>query len=638
LLRLIEVACQNHNTPAPAFTAVAGSCYFQRPQGIYLGLHLGYVGIGWALAKAALLGIDVVVKLMKLFFYLVVAVVLAGCGGGGGGDGDAADGDGGSTTVPAAGDHRVLAFNDLGMHCADLDYSTFVILPPFNVVHSQVIERSEKPRILGPSEADVTYLATADAAGSINTTSQNQGDAIVKTNFWDINPKTGNSYVFDLFGLNPAPDEGLAFAQAMPGIIDPYRANDPQPFHHFDAAKGWFAADGIPILPIDDSGQVNAYPLMRVSAHAPNSGTVLASLDVVLPVASEADCQNCHALGEVAAPVDSRLNFMLPEDINNANSVLQAAKQNILVLHDAKHNTDLVNAMPVLCAGCHYSPALDLAGTGPAGEQLNHQDMSVVMHQHHGELTDPNTNQALFPSNGTLEQTCYQCHPGRITQCLRGAMGGSGIECKDCHGSMLAVGNPARQPWRDEPRCESCHTGDALSHLGNDIRLRQAWGDDIDIATPRLAVNKRFAENVDTLYRDSRGHGGIACEACHGSTHAIWPNALASANDNLAALQLQGHAGTLIECEVCHTSLPLTLNGPHGMHNVGSREWNLNHDDFYERNPASCQTCHGLNLEGTVLSRTATDRTYLRDDDGDATIDLAKGTTISCDLCHEKPR
>jgi hypothetical protein len=34
--------------------------------------------------------------------------------------------------------HQVLAFNDLGMHCADLDYSTFVILPPFNVVHSQV--------------------------------------------------------------------------------------------------------------------------------------------------------------------------------------------------------------------------------------------------------------------------------------------------------------------------------------------------------------------------------------------------------------------------------------------------------------------------------------------------------------------
>ncbi|MGD2054942.1 MAG: cytochrome C, partial [Gammaproteobacteria bacterium] len=44
--------------------------------------------------------------------------------------------------------HQVLAFNDLGMHCADLDYSTFVILPPFNVIHSQVIERGDKPRIL----------------------------------------------------------------------------------------------------------------------------------------------------------------------------------------------------------------------------------------------------------------------------------------------------------------------------------------------------------------------------------------------------------------------------------------------------------------------------------------------------------
>jgi hypothetical protein len=535
--------------------------------------------------------------------------------------------------------HQVLAFNDLGMHCADLDYSTFVILPPYNVIHSQVIERADRPRILDSTQVKVSYRGIEDAAGSINTTSQNQAGAITKSNFWDTNPDTGNSYVFDLFGLNPPPDEGLAFEQAMPGILDPYAANDPQPFNHYDADKQWFAADGVPILPIDDAGQLNAYPLMRVSATLP-SGENVASLDVVLPVASEADCQNCHALGEIGA-ADANPNYKFADDPNDPNSVLQAAKHNILVLHDAKNNTRLLNATAVLCANCHYSAALDLAGTGPAGPQLGKPKMSEVMHEHHGNLVD-NTGAPLFPSDGTLEESCYQCHPGKVTKCLRGAMGGAGIDCVDCHGSMQAVGRSTREPWLDEPRCESCHTGDALDNLGG-IRLSRAWDDSIDIATPRIASNKRFAENDDMLYRNSLGHGGVACEGCHGSTHAIWPNALPTANDNVAATQLQGHSGTISECSVCHTSLPLTLNGPHGMHNVNSRAWNLGHGGFYERNPNACRACHGQNLEGTVLSVTAADREFLRDDEdeddegGGQTIPVAKGTPVSCALCHAKP-
>ena len=544
--------------------------------------------------------------------------------------------------------HQVLAFNDLGMHCADLDYSTFVILPPFNVVHSQVIERGDKPRILNAAEINVSYHAVMDDSGSINTTSQNQAGAVHKSNFWNKNPDTGNTYVYDLFGLSPPADEGLAFGQSMPGIMSPYAANDPQPFKHFDSDKQWFAADGVPILPIDDAGQQNAYPLMRVSAALPATGETVASLDVVLPVASEADCQNCHALGEVAAPI-SNPDFIFAKDINNPNSVLQAAKHNILVLHDAEHGTRLLDEKPVLCASCHYSAALDLTGTGPAGDQIGNPTMSGVMHGHHGELKHPDTGAPLFPTDGTIEETCYQCHPGKITKCLRGAMGGAGIDCVDCHGSMLAVGNESRKPWIDEPRCESCHTGDAVSHLGADIRMSQAWDGDIDVATPRTAVNKRFAENSNTLYRNSLGHGDVACEGCHGSTHAIWPNALPSANDNRAANQLQGHAGTITECSTCHTRLPLTLDGPHGMHNVNSTGWNLEHEDFYEKSPDACRACHGQNLEGTVLSQTAADRDFLRDDedgddddsdDGDSkggTIHLSKGTPVSCDLCHEKP-
>ena len=82
------------------------------------------------------------------------------------------------------------------------------------------------------------------------------------------------------------------------------------------------------------------------------------------------------------------------------------------------------------------------------------------------------------------------------------------------------------------------------------------------------------------------------------------------------------------------------------MHNVNSTGWNLEHEEFYERNPDACRACHGQNLEGTVLSTTAADRVYLtdededEDEDGDSrsqTLAVARGTQVSCDLCHEKP-
>jgi hypothetical protein len=579
----------------------------------------------------------------KFGWMLCVSSLLVACGGGEGDDDEGGD----ITTVPVVeGSHQVLAFNDLGMHCADLDYSTFVILPPFNVVHSQVIERGAEPRILTGAQVDVTYRAQRDASDSLNSTSQNLGGSIHKSNFWDTIPNSGGTtYVEALFGADLPGDMGL-LGLAMPGIDDPYNANDPQPFH-YDPDNGWFAADGIPILPIDDAGQTKPYPLMRVEAKDPATGELLASVDTVLPVASEADCQNCHAIGEVGTQADG-IDFVFPDIDTDPNSVLQAAKINILLLHDAKHGTTLMDQRPVLCASCHYSAALDLAGSGPQGDQLGKPTMSGVMHGHHGELTDNGV--PLFPSDGTLEETCYQCHPGKVTKCLRGAMGGGGIVCQDCHGDMLAVGNENREPWLDEPLCGSCHTGDVLNNLagtagtvtntsdvdGNSdgIRLRQAFLTGDDAATPIVPDNSRFSEVAGTLYRNSFGHGDVACEGCHGSTHAIWPNALEAANDNLAAIQIQGHSGTIIECSACHTvDLGNTLDGPHGMHPVGrTRFADGGHEGLAERNPDACRACHGRNGEGSVLSRTAADRDFRGMERGGL---VAKGTPVTCTMCHE---
>ena len=66
---------------------------------------------------------------------------------------------------------------------------------------------------------------------------------------------------------------------------------------------------------------------------------------------------------------------------------------------------------------------------------------------------------------------------GKQAKCLRGAMGAGGVVCQDCHGDMKQVGNDftagfpsgtgadlaKRVPWAMEPKCQSCHVGDAKS-------------------------------------------------------------------------------------------------------------------------------------------------------------------------------
>ena len=97
----------------------------------------------------------------------------------------------------------------------------------------------------------------------------------------------------------------------MPGLLNPYVDNVPQPFQEhistlpfftnfpfgYTADVNLFEAAGVPIAAFDDFGRENPYPLVRVQAR---QGTnVVASLDIVMPISGEAECQICHA-----APVD----------------------------------------------------------------------------------------------------------------------------------------------------------------------------------------------------------------------------------------------------------------------------------------------------------------------------------------------
>ena len=148
--------------------------------------------------------------------------------------------------------------------------------------------------------------------------------------------------------------------------------------------------------------------------------------------------------------------------------------------------------------------------------------------------------------------------------------------------------------------------------------MLRAWRSNDANATPITATNTRFAEETSggkaVLYRVSKGHSGISCQACHGSTHAEWPVLPESgtyvANDNMMAMQMQGHTGKITECTACHTAKPAhSLGGPHGMHPVGDSRFISGHDNLVGSNSAQCQACHGQTGQGTVLSKVSVNRT-----------------------------
>lgn len=527
------------------------------------------------------------------------------------------------TSARAATNWTVIGWNNLGMHCMDSEYSVFSILPPYNTIHAQVIGSVTSSAWLVRSDSlcGVTYKAAVDPDGSVNTYSAGKSDF--------------STYVQSLFGLSLPMDVGLPVpgpqSYSMPGI-----SNAPQAMG-YETGFNWFVAYGIPITPYDDRMKPNQYSLMRLTAT--NATASLRSTDIVLPVSDEMNCRLCHLSGSdpaarpaagwvsVAHPGrDYRLNILrLHDELQGTNEVFRSALTNVHYNAAGLYPTVVKDGTPILCARCHGSEALP--GSGRAGIP----PLTRSVHALHATVRDPRTHQTLDDSGNRT--ACYTCHPGSVTRCLRGAMGkavaadGSmAMQCQSCHGTMSQVGAASRTGWLMEPTCQACHTGTALSNDGQ-IRFLSVFTNGV----MRTPANMTFATNPDTpaagfsLYRFSRGHGGLACSACHGATHAEYPTTFR--NDNLQSIAIQGHEGMLVECTACHQVSPTTVTGgPHGLHPIGST-WVSAHES--SAGPA-CRACHGLAYNGTVLSRSQANRT-LRG------VAFWRGRTIGCYECHNGP-
>jgi hypothetical protein len=370
--------------------------------------------------------------------------------------------------IAAGGTYKILAWNDLGMHCYNKDFADLAVLPPYNTLWVQVIKAGNPPTL-------VTSGITVEYSYPDNTYS------VGKTNFW--------SYSQALFGVALAPNVGLK-GKGLSGTMD--------------LAVDHFVAEGIPVTEFSDSAPTvsQPYQLATVVVKDSATGDTLATTQVVTPVSSEMRCDNCHGDNGEASP-------------ENPTGKVET---NILQLHDEEENTDLMNSRPVLCATCHGSNALGMAGDPDL------PNLSKAMHSKHSDEV-----------SNTMDG-CYNCHPGPQTKCLRDTMSeNSGMDCIDCHGGMNTVKNNPN-PWLNEPRCDTCHD------------------------------SGQYDQN-HPLYRFSTEHGGLYCEACHDSTHAVAPSR--EANDAIKFIALQGKNGPIDQCQVCHTTVPTSGTGPHGMTSSG---------------------------------------------------------------------
>jgi mono/diheme cytochrome c family protein len=415
---------------------------------------------------------------------------------------------------PEADQYVVLAWNNLGMHCLSDSDPWFVILPPANDLHAQVIRRGDFPEVVTEG-VEVTYTVEPGFE-------RPERDVA----FWD--------FVASNFGTQLEAGVGLS-GHGVDGTMTP------------DADRAMFAATLVPVTPYQD-GEFNPYPLYTIEARDADSGEVLARTRTVAPTSTEMGCKKCHGGGW---------------RVGGVAGVADETARRILASHDKHSGTELLaraeRGEPQLCQSCHADPILETEGEP---DLLN---FPAAMHGWHANyLTDRGAD------------ACAQCHPADpagTTRCLRGGHADS-LDCTHCHGTLEdhalsllkpehAAGKPGaarlmahlqpravaskeevvgRTPWLQQPDCVGCHTEDFVRPDPDGVSAFNRWTD-----------------GPEGLYRMRTDDTGmIQCQACHGATHATYPARnvnFGADRDNIQPLQYQDNRrpiGAEQGCRVCH--------------------------------------------------------------------------------------
>ena len=205
-------------------------------------------------------------------------------------------------------------------------------------------------------------------------------------------------------------------------------------------ADAMFKAEGIPVFPIDDAGNHNRYPLMRLTATDRATGQTLATVDVVLPVSEETTCSDCHATGGTATRAGGISWSPLATWRSSRARISCCCTTTAWAPPDGVEARALRRLPLQRCAGSRGHRA-----RWPAGRETDDVRRDACLSQRPDverrrrtvcrRLGSRRAARRRRPQN----QSCYLCHPGKSTQCLRGAMTNT-VTCQNCHGGMSAVG------------------------------------------------------------------------------------------------------------------------------------------------------------------------------------------------------
>ncbi|MEJ2688448.1 MAG: hypothetical protein P8130_00580 [Deltaproteobacteria bacterium] len=404
----------------------------------------------------------------------------------------------------------VIANNDLGMHCACPGGDYFLLLPPFNTLRAQVIERGPIPKVLGAGDnITVKYNLVQNTDESLKADPYYQS--------WINNmPKYG-------FGEALRPDGRIQ------GLTGATLSGDMQAMSN----EGVWEVTGVPAFPDVSSNSTDAEKIMTDPLGGPNrnpyitaqvtvldsvTGDKLAETSTVVPVAF-GGCCSCHLeltknAGMDPTPANS---FALMGSLHERDSGINFAKMD--------PDGDGVPG-PIRCSVCHLDPAMgETVAPGYPGYPTSKYTFSNVLHRWHSE------NPKVLQYDPDLDTDCYSCHPGNNVGCFRGLHEGKGLWCTDCHGDLktrVAEGQ-VDQPWSGYtlPKCIQCH-GDQ----GEGNGMLNVFGG---------------------YFLNSRGHVGskVLCTSCHGSPHSLYPSSLPA--DNAQPMALQGSESAIGRCDVCHT-------------------------------------------------------------------------------------
>ncbi|WP_242360073.1 MULTISPECIES: hypothetical protein [Anaeromyxobacter] len=456
----------------------------------------------------------------------------------------------GSSSGGSSPTFKILASNDLGMHCACPSFSTFMLLPPYNTLRAQVFQTGAgEPSLLG---ASTQYKVTYDVLE--NT------DAAMKADPYFANWIQNSPKIFP--GFQPVRADGR-----IQGLGGATLSGDMEV--KTTPATTYFEKAGIPAYPVvtgtatdimtDPLGGPQRTPYLtgRIQVVEKATGKVMASDDVTVPVAF-GGCCNCHVklAGAYGKPTTPAGSFETMGMLHARDARIDFSKLD--------PDGDGVGG-PIRCSVCHWDPAMGeskapgFATTYPsykilpgatftsADVRTSQYSFSDVLHRFHAQ-----SSAVLTSYDANIAKNCYDCHPGNNVNCYRDThttktnASGQQIWCTDCHGDLnqRIAQNQMANPWSAQtlPTCAQCHG----SSYGEKSPGQSGW----------------LNTGIFGKYLNSAGHHGskVLCSSCHGSPHGLSPSTLAK--DNVQNIALQNDARAIGKCTVCHGDQSSTWQVP----------------------------------------------------------------------------